>query len=68
MKERQKLSHEERTADEPRDEGIYPMRISQVSYVNPDIRLIQMTPNDSPDRRFKVSSAYTPLQLNTDNH
>ncbi|KAK8160564.1 hypothetical protein BKA80DRAFT_310827 [Phyllosticta citrichinensis] len=44
--ERAKLSHEERTSAEPRQQGLHLVNIAKIEEINPDIRLLKLSVQD----------------------
>ena len=50
---REKLSHEERTAAEPRGDGLHAVALSRIEQVNESIRLLRFSVLDR-QRGFKV--------------
>lgn len=52
-KPRAQMSHEERTADEPRDHDIHLVNLSNIEEVNPTVRLLQLRVQDQ-ERGLKV--------------
>ncbi|KUJ21464.1 ferredoxin reductase-like protein [Mollisia scopiformis] len=42
------LSHLERTAEEPRDNSLYTVRLTHIDPINPTIRLFRLTPTNPP--------------------
>ncbi|KAF2234302.1 ferredoxin reductase-like protein [Viridothelium virens] len=40
---REKLSHEERTAAEPREDGLHPVKLNRIEQVNESIRLLRLS-------------------------
>ena len=55
------LSHEERTADEPRDGGLFPVTIEAVTPVNDRIKTFKFALREQDT--FNVSSATPPAVL-----
>ena len=57
------LSHEERTATEPRDDGLYPVTIETVTPVNDRIKTFRLALREQDTDTFNVSSATPPAAL-----
>jgi hypothetical protein len=69
---RSSLSHEERTAQEPREARLEPVTVSRIDTINNTIRLIRLSATN-PDHTLKVqnSPSFPPIpqvELNTNNH
>lgn len=60
-KARASLSHEERTASEPRDTGLHTVTISSVTPVNDRIRTFVLAPREQDT--INVSSATLPARF-----
>lgn len=54
--ERAKLSHEERTSQEPRQHGLHLVNVAKIEQVNPDIRLFKLGVQDR-ENGLKVNHA-----------